>query len=789
MNFNRQHPDQRFYTPALRGLWLAALLTIGLLPGVRAQVQAQVPSQAGVTVVLAGGGAKGFAHLAVLQRLEQDRVPIAKIIGTSMGAVIGSLYASGMSTTAIEKVIGNLDPGRVALDQLARTDLSHRSREYQQRYPVELELGVKNGALTFARGVSDGQRFLTLMQELTARVATDSNFDHLRIPFRAIATRYRDGELVAFDHGNLALAVRASMAAPGVFAPVEIEGETYVDGGLVANLPVEVALREGANTIVASYLGDTDKPGSSLDTGNALSVANRMLDILMRQNERRNIALLRPQDILVRPQLQDFGFGSFDQPAEIIKVGQAAVAAQEARFVALARQAPTPAPAATQTLASLAPGPVAVQPAVAPTGPAGLEGQITIQQLRVTGNKDVSADYITRALQSLVGRAFDARAVGQALEELYTSGNFERINYQLTPLQGQQYELVVDVNEKTYGPNFLKTSLGFYSEGSGTNLFSVGVGYRRPWLTPAGLELQLDLRAGSQSELSVSLFQPLSARWGLNAFAAYNSSELPLYRPDVSTAQKMASSTLRRQEAGLNLSYDLSQKATVKVGVLANQTQLTVDTARIVGYVLDDGSTLTYELPDRQVEFAGLNASFTADLLDSPSFPTRGYYINVAAAQGVTGTNQYNSYRAGALWAHSFGLHVLNLGLNLGADHILDCSTCARLTSLAPLYLGGFQNMGAYQMGQLNGDRLVHLQGTYMYRLLDGGILHQPTFVGFVAEAGDAWVSTLQPSAKYSGTLFIGVDSKIGDVFLGLASGSGGNRNLFLQLGRRFSLW
>ncbi|NVO08187.1 MAG: BamA/TamA family outer membrane protein, partial [Rhodoferax sp.] len=356
-------------------------------------------------------------------------------------------------------------------------------------------------------------------------------------------------------------------------------------------------------------------------------------------------------------------------------------------------------------------------------------------------------------------------------------------------LQGDQYELVVDVNEKTYGPNFLKTNLGFYTESSGTNMFSFGVGYRRPWMTPDGLELQADLRAGSQSEVAVSVFQPLSERWGLGAYAAYNSSELPLYRPDVSTAQKMATSTLRRQEVGVNLSFDISQKSTVKLGVVGNDTQLTIDTARNITYPLPSGGSLSYVLQDGHVGFTGLNLSFTADLMDSPSFPTRGYYLNVEGAQGVTGGSQYTSFRANALWAKSLGPHVVNLGLDLGEDHVFDCTTCARLTSLTPLYLGGFQSMGAYQMGQLSGDRLVHAQGTYMYRLSEGGILHQPTFVGFVAEAGDAWKSMNDYDEKYSATLFIGVDSKIGDVFFGLASGSGGNRNVFLQLGRRFSLW
>jgi NTE family protein len=724
-----------------------------------------------ITVVLAGGGAKGFAHLALLRRLEHDRIQISKIIGTSMGAVIGSLYASGMSTERIEEVIGRSDPGRVALDQLDRTELPHRTREYQQRYPVDLELGIKNGQVTFARGVSDGQRFLTLMQELTANVAPGSNFDQLKIPFRAVATRYRDGELVSFDHGNLALVVRASMAAPGVFAPVEIDGETYVDGGLVANLPVEVALREGADIIVASYLDDTDKIGDTLDTGNALTVANRMLDILMRQNERRNIALLRPQDILVRPQLQEFGFGSFDQQAAIIKAGDAAVATLDKRFKALAK------------LAALRPADMTLP------APNFMARTITIDRVRTTGTRDVSATFIERDLQSLVGKPYQASEVGQKLDNLYASGNFERLNYQLEQIQDDQYELVVEVNEKTYGPNYFKTSLGFFSESSGTNQFSIGLGYRRPWLTPEGLELQADLRAGSQSELAFRVFQPLSESWAVNAQVALHSSELPLYRPDVTQAQKMATATLRRQELGLNLSYDLSNKATAKIGLVTNQTRVTIDTAKIVGYPSDTGNTVTYALQDGQWEFTGLNAQFTADLLDSPSFPTRGYYLNLEAAQGTTGTGQYTSFRGNALWAKSWGAHVLNLGLDLGTDHLFDCVNCSRLTSLAPLYLGGFQSMGAYQMGQLNGDRLVHAQATYMFRLSSGGILHQPTFVGLVAEAGDAWLSTEDYSQKYSLTAFIGVDSKIGDIYLGAASGSGGNRNIFLQLGRRFSLW
>ncbi|MEN9377836.1 MAG: family protein RssA, partial [Pseudomonadota bacterium] len=357
----------------MKWLWIL-LLWLGLVPGALAQSSAPVPAQAGVVVVLAGGGAKGFAHLAVLRRLERDGVRIERLVGTSMGAVIGGLYASGLSTDEIERVIGNLDPAKVALDQIDRQELPLRAREYQRQYPIEMEFGLKAGQLSFARGVSDGQRFLALLQQLTAHVPPHVRFDELKIPFRAVATRYRDGEMTIFREGSLHLAIRASMAAPGVFAPVEIDGETYVDGGLVANLPVEVAFQEGAQVIVASYLGQAPD-NADASSGNALVVANQMLNILIRQNEKRNLALLRAQDVLVQPQLGEVGFTDFRRAADIVALGEQAVQAQDARFAALAQSesGQPPAQGVRQRFD---------------------EREMVIDEVRVSGTEHTQADFV-----------------------------------------------------------------------------------------------------------------------------------------------------------------------------------------------------------------------------------------------------------------------------------------------------------------------------------------------------------------------------------------------------------
>ena len=724
-----------------------------------------------VVVVLAGGGAKGFAHLALLRRLEADGVKISRLVGTSMGAVIGGLYAAGMSPDAIEKVLGEMDTEGVGLDQVQRPDLSNRVRAYQQKYPVNIEFGLKDGSLTFARGVSDGQRFLTLLQELTSNVTPDGSFDDLKIPFRAVATNYRDGSMKVFDRGPLHLAIRASMAAPGAFAPLEIDGETYVDGGLVANVPVEVALREGADTLVVSFLGLREPGDTHLANDNALTVANRMLDLLIRQNEQRSLALLRPQDILVNPQLPGVGFTDFRKARQAIDIGESAVAAQDAQFKQLAARVGGP------------------QPPQYPPAPNFDQREIKISRIRVTGNRDVPARYIESRLANLLDREYRPTDIGAQIDRLYTSGNFERVSYDLQQVSGAQYELVVDVNEKPYGPNFFKTSLGLSSEFGGTNLFSIGMGYRRPWLTPSGLELDIDVRGGTQSELAARLYQPLGGQWGVNAFASYNTGVQPIYRPGTLEPQKLAFSTLQSQEFGANLSWDLDRITNLKLGVVANQTQLSIDTAKTVTYNDPDGTSTTYQLQDLQLGFTGLRAQFTADSLDSANFPTSGYFLNVALARSISGTRNASD-RLNARWAHHFGPHVVNLGLNLGADYIDDnCNSCIAPTVLYPLYLGGFQSMGAFRLGQFSGDRLAHVQATYMYQLINLGLFRDPTYVGVVAEAGDAWIHTSTSNAKYSGTVFLALDSKIGDIYLGVATGSGGNSNIFVQIGKRFNFW
>lgn len=782
---------------------------------------------AGVVVVLAGGGAKGFAHLAVLRRLEQARIPIARIVGTSMGAVIGGLYAAGVSTEEIENVIGSLDPARVALDQLDRLELPQRTRAQQQLYPIDLEFGVRDGKLRFARGFSDGQRFLELLQRLLANIPSKVDFNQLKIPFRAVATRYRDGETQVFDRGSLYLAIRASMAAPGVFAPVEIEGETYVDGGLVANLPIEVALGESAPVVIASYLGGENSVLADAADTDAVQVANRMLDILIHQNERRNLKKLRSQDILVQPKLQGIGFTDFSRASEIVGLGEQAVKAVEARFAVLdeqyghllvkpklegfgftdfahaseivdqGKQAVKAVEARFAVLEAQYGHPGAAPSVSTPATPIPSK---RIDSIKVSGQSHVPAAYIQQSLDALLGQPYNPLQTEASIDALYTTGYFERVSYALenepSSDGNERTTLLVDVREKPYGPNIFKTSFGFLLERDGTRQFGLNLGYRRPWLTESGLELQADLQIGTNTDAGLKLYQPLGAGLGLEAYASYSEKQVPFYDQNAAQNKRrpLSFGEIGTQKIGLDLSYQYERIATLSAGLLAGRYQARWKNPDLV-VVNPQGEVIVKPMteigiPEQlQVNYQGIRLALLMDQLDAPTFPTRGYFVSASSEIGLGGT-EYTATRFSAKIAHSLGPHILNLGANYGSNKLKRNCTGFDCATPSDLFLGGFQLMSAYRLGELNGDRLLHLQATYLYQLSTGGLLRQKTYLGFSLEAGNAWTpgEGSRPDLKRSRTLFIAVDSKIGDIYLGLANGSDGAKNLFLQLGKRFSL-
>ena len=242
-------------TNSTRWRWTSALV----LCLFAAASQADQPSEAAaadtqrprVGLVLGGGGARGGAHIGVLKELERMRIPVDAIAGTSMGAIVGGLYATGMSASELESLIGSLDWAGALSDKPDRADLSFRRKQDDADVPIDFELGLRDASLVLPKGVVQGQKLDLVLRELTLGVSHISDFDELPIPFRAIASDIERGEIHIMGRGDLAKAIRASMSVPAVFAPVRMDGRLLVDGGLVGNLPIDVMQAMDVDIIIA----------------------------------------------------------------------------------------------------------------------------------------------------------------------------------------------------------------------------------------------------------------------------------------------------------------------------------------------------------------------------------------------------------------------------------------------------------------------------------------------------------------------------------------------------------
>src|SRR3979490_3150126 len=275
-----------------------------------------------ICLVLSGGGARGMAHIGVLKILEDLKIPLDCIAGTSMGAIVGGLYASGMTAQQIDATMRSLDWQEAFRDAPPRRDLAFRRKQDDRNFLVRLPLGLKHGTILFPKGFMQGQKLQETLRQLTLPFSNSTDFDLLPTPFRAVATDLETGNAVVMDKGDLAIAMRARMSAAGVFAPVESNGRLLVDGGLAENLPISVARAMHADVLIVSDVSFPLQPRAALDS--ALSISNQMLAIMLRKDADRQRASLGERDVLIVPNLGSVTSTDFTVPGNVIARGEAA---------------------------------------------------------------------------------------------------------------------------------------------------------------------------------------------------------------------------------------------------------------------------------------------------------------------------------------------------------------------------------------------------------------------------------------------------------------------------------
>ncbi|MDQ1347637.1 MAG: hypothetical protein QG573_1010, partial [Acidobacteriota bacterium] len=302
----------------------SAPLTLGLLGALALAGSAlfATPPREPVVLLLSGGGARGAAHVGVLKVLEEENVAVDAIVGTSMGALVGGLYAAGLSAAEIEQTMVETDWNEIFRDGPDRALESYRRKQDEHDFLVRGRLRLDRWKPSLPLGAIRGRRVVELLRQKTAPVAGITDFSRLPIPFRAVATDLETGEAVVLDSGDLVLAMRASMAVPGAFTPVEIDGRHLIDGGIAENLAIEVAGRAGPVRILAVDISSPPLPFAEL--GSAAGVVNQAIALLMERENERQLEQLDEDDVLIRPELGSFSPAAFARADEAIRIGEAA---------------------------------------------------------------------------------------------------------------------------------------------------------------------------------------------------------------------------------------------------------------------------------------------------------------------------------------------------------------------------------------------------------------------------------------------------------------------------------
>ncbi|MGH8197159.1 MAG: patatin-like phospholipase family protein, partial [Steroidobacteraceae bacterium] len=386
-------------------------LVTALLSACAAAAEESAPSERPrIGLVLSGGGSRGLAHVGVLQALESQRIPIDAIVGTSIGAVVGGLYASGKSADEIDEFMRGTDWSVAFRDRPARDTLNFRRKQDDREFLVRFPLGIQGGSFRVPRGLIQGQRLTQTLRLETLQVAAIEDFDELPTPFRAIAADLETGERIVLERGDLTSAMRASMSAPGVFAPVEIDGRLLVDGGLVENLPVDVVKEMGVDIVIAVDVGF--QPVGRRELTSALAVSNQAITIMMLRETARQRKLLTGDDLLIEPDLGSLQSTDFSGAARTIGLGLVATRANAPR------------------LAGLALGEAEWREYLA-ARVATEQSQAVVHFVRTDRKSERYSERIQAELGPVLGKPLDPEEMDERLSHFYGSDNFESLDYRL----------------------------------------------------------------------------------------------------------------------------------------------------------------------------------------------------------------------------------------------------------------------------------------------------------------------------------------------------------------------
>jgi len=696
-----------------------------------------------VGLVLSGGGAKGLAHVGVLKALEEMKIPVDIIVGTSAGSAVGGLYAMGMPLGELEDRFHELNWHLGFTDEASRENLSFRRKQDDYDFATDLILGVGADGVKFRKGLVQGQQLMLILGDLTAQGAHIESYDSFPIRYRAVASDIETGETVAIDKGSLALAFRASMSIPGAFPPVEYEGHLLVDGGMSANLPVELARELGAEVIIAV---DISSPLLKGDDVNSLTgVIEQLTNLLTRKNVEEQIKGLNKQDILLVPDLEGAGSGDFERSDEVVEMG-----ATSARNNVLALKhlsVPDDQWAAYELKRKQA-----------------LKPSQYVDRIELINNSSIADEFITSRIRQSEHAVLDRGSLKIDIDNIYGLGYFELVTYDIVNHNGESV-LIIKAVEKSWGPDYLRFGLNFEENFSDDTRFNIAIHYDQTAINTLGAEWQTSLQVGSHSFIQTEFYQPLSylSQYFVALGGVAEQQDINVYVDGDKVAEWQITKTQAAFSLGREFGNDAEFRLIYELG--SATAQLEVGTIN----------------PRREdVDIGSMRAFFTYDSLDNLFLPHEGFVTQLSwdmSRKDLTASYDYD--RVSGSWGGAFSYERYTLIGRLSATAVINDK--ANVSDVATL--GGLFQLSGYGRDEIVGKD-SGLAGLMAYREFGGPLI--PYMLGFSYEVGNAWNSLDDASMNDildSSTVFLGSDTPLGPVILAASYGDSEHKVIYLTIG------
>jgi len=727
----------------LPGCLLAAMLAIAPAAAQQPEAPRERPR---IGLVLAGGGAKGGAHIGVLKVMEEMRVPVDCIAGTSMGALVGAGYAAGQPAADLESFVTGIDWSLVVGGKGRRAMKPVEANRLATDTQSELKVGVKEGRIVTPAGLVDTSSIDDLLRTYVAQARMVSVFDELPIPFRAVATDMVTGEMVVLDQGDLATAMRASMAIPGAFSPVLLNGMVLADGGMVRNIPVDVARSMCADVVIVVNL--VEPPATAEKLVQATQLLSRSMDVMFEVNEKIQLQSLTERDIRIDVPMGDITTSDFERVPETIPLGEAAARAAVDRLAVYALPAAEYAAWRQQATVSNA-------------------EERRIADIRIEGLHWVNADYLESFSTVRTGDVVDIDAISRDARQMAALDELESVAYRLEG-KADQTTLVWLPAEATIGKDYLSPSIGVYADGGGDLKFQASLQHVRRWLNERGGQWRNSLEIGYETSIATSLYQPLDVDQEFfvepELFAGQTLENLFLDGDHVATVE------FRDLGGRLDFGWNIQRTAQLRLGYWASERRASVQTGPPGVAAADDVD-------------AGIAFAARYDSRDTASFATSGMSAAVEyyrSDDGLGADREWERVEAGVRKAVPLRRNLMWVSLAGGTDLGDD------LPGDRNFSLGGPRTLAGYQFDEIRVESYWLAQGSFLWRIKDlVTIKNQALYAGFGVYAAGLYdrFDGVPDDEIYGASAYLAGSTPIGSINLGVGYADG-NSAIWISIGK-----